>query len=372
MRILKDLILQDEVLLVLDNTKGLFKERIQQLNPNVTISITGGLNPQKQKFNTMYYQKRTYYTPAELSAIIGNFEIMERQINPLWDDLEKAMFIYTKLCEYLNYSECSYNGKDASRNLLGMITRKSVCSGISLICKEAMERNNIKCLYQNRQSKHSWNIIHVNGQVHGLELTWDVYQKIYNECKYYYFCRQNADEFYRDKHHNIDRESEEIRYPLKAVDVYKLAQIKNKIMASRIYKKEVQPNSSFPLIGKNIIVDKKGVLIDTSNIHSTYFRNDGSSFLLIPTGKSGNGVIEYIYAEYDVTSNQASVTNIYSETDFTTIDDETRRNIANILLSKERLVSKIRNFNHYVGFMLFRDKTKYYTPQIEKDLNIYR
>lgn len=57
------------IALVLENTKGLTKEKVELLSDNITISILGGLNPVKRKFAREHYQKRTYYTKVLLNIM---------------------------------------------------------------------------------------------------------------------------------------------------------------------------------------------------------------------------------------------------------------------------------------------------------------
>src|SRR5574344_2326903 len=112
---------KEQIVVVFDNTRCLTFEQIAAFSTNLKISITGGLDPRKEKFNNEYYQERTYYSAKELEVIIDKFEQIERKINPLWSDLEKAMFVYKNLCEYSNYKDgYLINGRSSSRNLLGM------------------------------------------------------------------------------------------------------------------------------------------------------------------------------------------------------------------------------------------------------------
>ena len=81
---------------------------------------------------------------------------------------------------------------------------------------------------------------------------------------------------------------------------------------------------------------------------------------------------EYIYLEYLNSTSQVRYAKIYSETKFVSHDYEMRDNIANNLLSKERVRDKINNYNGYVGYVVKGAKGKYYRQEIEEELNIYR
>lgn len=360
---------------VLNNTKGLRIENLKRLNSNVVISITGGLNPKKEKFKDEYYQERTYYSPAELISIISIFEKVERMIDPSWNELEKCMFVYKKICEYSNYSENNYNGRDASRNLLGLITGKSVCSGYAIIFKEAMDRLGIKCYYQNKQRDHSWNIVELDGELHAIELTWDVYSKSDNTCKFKNFCRSNKEAFYTNAHHDISNEPEEREYDVKAIPFDKLCKTLQKVSTSRVHRKKtsvVNGIEGAAIASNNIIIVNDTPYLNGYDSYNTFIRSDNSSFLIIPTDKSIGNVNEYIYLEYLSNSKEIKAAKIYSEMNLITGDNELRDKIVGSLLSKHRISQKIRNFNGYVGYVEKGCDFKYYNQDFEESLGIYR
>ena len=247
----------EKIIIVFENTKGLKKELLASLSDNITISITGGLTPKKTKFNNEHYQARTYYTKKELIAIIEKFEIIERKINPLWTDEEKMMFVYQKLCVYLNYKEEFFNGKESSRNLLGLLTGNSVCAGCAMIFKEAMDRLGIKCYYQNMQRHHGWNVVEINGKYYGLDLTWDIGAKKNNTCGFQYFCREDKKQFYSNQHHDLSWESEETEYNLESIPIEKLQKMCNKINEAKItYTKTEysEGQETCKVMGKTIVI----------------------------------------------------------------------------------------------------------------------
>lgn len=363
------------IIIVFENTRNLKKEDLAKLNSNITISITGGLDPKKEKFNNEHYQERTYYSPKELISIVNFFEKIEREINLLWSELEKCMFVYKKICEYSHYDECTYNGRDAARNLLGLITGKSVCSGYALIFKEAMDRLNIKCYYQNRESHHSWNIVELDGNLHAVELTWDTYNKKDNKCSFYYFCREDKKKFYSNSHHDISDEREEQEYNVKEIPVAKLKKALQKIKAERI--KDIPTESkdgkeTCQVSGKKVIIINNRPFLEDGSYLNTFIRNDGSSFLLIPTNKSNQYLSEYVYAIYTPTNKSLKATRIYSEMDLLETDFELRNNIANELLSSSRAAKKINDYNGYIGYLEKGSSIRYYTSSIEESLNIHR
>ena len=53
---------KEKLIIIFDNTKSLKPDDLMKLNQNVTISIIGGLDTKKEKFNNEHYQRRTYYS----------------------------------------------------------------------------------------------------------------------------------------------------------------------------------------------------------------------------------------------------------------------------------------------------------------------
>ena len=367
----------EETIIVFENTKGLRVEDLKQLNSNVIISVTGGLDPRKTKFNSEHYQKRTYYSKNEMIGIINSFQKIERNINPLWNELEKCMFVYKSICEFSNYDECFYNGRDASRNLLGMITGRSVCSGYAIIFKEAMDRLGIKCYYQNRRGHHSWNIVELEGKMHSIELTWDTYNKSNNKCSFRYFCRDDKNRFYSDKHHNISQELEETMFNLEEIQADKLVNTLNKISKEKVHKEKCVNKTGYEtcqITGKTVIIINNipYYRTDKINFENTFIRKDNSGFLLLPTDVSKENIKEYVYLIYLPDSKEIKATRIYSEMNLITNDQELRQKIIDSLLTEYRVSEKIRNFNGYVGYVEKQNNLRFYNLDIEQSLGIYR
>lgn len=365
----------EKIIISCKNTKMLNSQTIKQLNDNIIIKITGGLDPKKNKFNYEDYQSRTLYSPKELSIILPVFEQIERKINPLWNALEKAIFVYKKLCEYLIYEETKINGRDASRNLLGLINGKSVCAGCAMIYKEAMDRIGVHCIYQNKRHSHSWNILEIDNKYYGIELTWEVFNKKNNQCSFSYFAKSNQKEFYLNYYHDISGELEEKEYPLEIIPDNiineTLKKIQNTQAKTLVY--SLTQHRMININGYNIKV-ANNKLVCQAYQSMTYVRNDGSSFLILPSNKYLNGVFEYLYIEYNKDKNEIMVHRIYSEmNNLVTSDYELRDNIANNLLLRSRLNNKIINFNGYVGYIKKNSNQRYYNQNFEENiLNVHR
>lgn len=362
-----------KIALVFKNTKGLTKEKVELLSDNITISILGGLNPVKKKFAKEDYQERTYYTKWEMLEILDFLEEIERLINPVWSELEKAIFVYQRLCVNLYYNE--YADRVKSRNLMVLVNGEGVCAGFALVYKEIMDRLGVNCYYQNKQHHHAFNVLEINGRYYGLDLTWDISEKMYNKCSFEYFASDNSQEFYGNVHRNLKREKEETMFPL---SVLNSEQIKTALKNIDMYPNCTIPcqydytvNKEIAMIGLNPVYIDNNMPCSYNNNTVSMIRNDGTSFLLIATGNSSNGINEYLYIEYNKSNNTIDIKRIYSEMDFIYLSDEEVKDVANDLLSRKRIKEKVANYNGYVGYMV--DSRRCYRAKFEERvLNIYR
>ena len=362
-----------KIALVFKNTKGLTKEKVELLSDNITISILGGLNPVKKKFAKEDYQERTYYTKWEMLEILDVLEEIERLINPVWSELEKAIFVYQRLCVNLYYNE--YADRVKSRNLMVLVNGEGVCAGFALVYKEIMDRLGVNCYYQNKQHHHAFNVLEINGRYYGLDLTWDISEKMYNKCSFEYFASDNSQEFYGNVHRNLKREKEETMFPL---SVLNSEQIKTALKNIDMYPNCTIPcqydytvNKEIAMIGLNPVYIDNNMPCSYNNNTVSMIRNDGTSFLLIATGNSSNGINEYLYIEYNKSNNTIDIKRIYSEMDFIYLSDEEVKDVANDLLSRKRIKEKVANYNGYVGYMM--DSRRCYRAKFEERvLNIYR
>lgn len=363
----------EDICFVINNTKYQYPENLEEIArkyPKIIFSVTGGLDPQKQKFNTEYYQKRTYYTPLELSKIIKFYQSIERGIVLSWTDTQKVMFVYQQLCNHMVYSECRVNGKDCSRGIIGLLYGKAVCSGFAMIFKEAMDRLGYQNIYQNREGHHSWNIVYLDGAYRAFELTWDTYDKPKDGCAFYYFNRDK--DFYQNEHHDLSQESEEKEYKIIPYTDNELIHNYQVINSPRFLKLPIQN-------GKPQTINFRGKKIQfttvNGNIHvdgvqyKTFTRYDGSTFILV-YGETKGKLNSFFY--FDEREGQIRGARIFSELRLDALSEEFNDTIANGLLSKERLKRKLERFNGYVGYF-GSNRQIYYNSDFEREkLNISR
>lgn len=160
------------------NTKEL--EQMYSLNEipdDELIIVTGGLEG-KFKYQNEKYQNRTTYIAGQLKNIIQQMKEIERDIPQDWSEWQKAKYIYTVLAENIgyNYDKSTY-GNQQSSNLAILLSKKGICAGYSLLFKEMMDRQGIKCdyirgTYKGRE-KHAWNVLSIDGIHIPVDLTWD-------------------------------------------------------------------------------------------------------------------------------------------------------------------------------------------------------
>ena len=378
---------QNEIIIVMENTKNQSPEelnKIARMYPNITFSVTGGLDPSKRKFNSENYQKRTYYTPLELSKIIEIYRSIEKNIDLSWTETQKAMYIYMELCNRMEYSENYVGGKDCARGIGALLYGKAVCAGFAMIYKEALERMGIECHYQNIQHYHAWNIAKLDGAYRGLELTWDTSSKGKEGCAFKFFGRTGS-EFYSIKEHSLVGETEEYEFPIVPYTYEELVKNYRVITNKRVIRvddfvyndgaEESKPLklNGIPFVvrkGKNGVVTIRNLSLNQYLQSKQFFRKDGSQFILVPLNKSYPQL--YCFALIEQTSTGIKMAKIFSEADLANLSPEYDSSIADGLLRQERLVRKINGFNGYVGY-IGRNHAIYANVDFERNvLNVFR
>ena len=169
--------------LTFNNTVGLDSKTISKIsNGNIVFSILGGLEPiinnKTAMWNLTKYKNRTYLSPLGLATVLYFFESIEKELNPNWTPMQKVMYVYNILATNIEYVEEfdpeEYIDKGVMpRSLNGLLYHKLTCAGMSLVFKEMMDRLGIKCKFMNKQGSHDFNLIEIDGQIYGIDVTWD-------------------------------------------------------------------------------------------------------------------------------------------------------------------------------------------------------
>ena len=410
--------LHSKTILVLSNTKGQSSSIIRSIkNPNVEFSVVGGLDYlKKNKFKKRHYIERTLYSPNVLASVIKVFEEIERHIRYTWTDRQKCMYVYNVLVEQLHYkydNESDYeNGRDVVRSLEGLLYRKLVCSGFALVFKEAMDRLGIPCIYQNRRGHHSWNIVEIDGKKYGMELTWDCSIKKQDNLWHFYYFGQDED-FYSNEHHNISDDPEEKRENLSTFSIVDLRSdysiikgfgniqiVEMKVLNESNPRICIYPinNGSKGIFPYLLATDKNHMIIYSSktidNISyvdvydainnydhnldlylkngnrriESYSRDDGTRFHICKSRKASDNIDEYLLYDFKNKDGKTYLRRavILSEMDLThPVDLRQKQQIANNLLSHERLKRKINSNHGYVGYLVGRQA--YFDRKFEEE-----
>lgn len=180
---INSLVGNNNVLIEIPNTKGISSELVKKLDSRVYIRVSGGYNDEliRNLGNVRYSNGETgeYYTSSviyskyELFSIIEEMENIEKKIDNKWSDFEKFALIYNELKSNIFYDP-KYEVRPSSdtRSLRGLIIKKTVCAGYSMILKELLDRQGIDCEYV-QGNGHAWNIVKIDNKNYGIDLTWE-------------------------------------------------------------------------------------------------------------------------------------------------------------------------------------------------------
>jgi len=186
--------LNEDVFIELDNTKGLTMTILDKItNKKCLFKIWSGIKDIEFKD---HYTKRIIYTLDEIKKIILEIESLELKLPINKED--KVIYLYDFLRKNIEYTPLEIDDKKI-RSLCVIYTKTGVCSGYSLVFKELLDRQNIKCRYIKHLS-HAWNVVCIKRKWYEVDLTWDscVYNK-YPSSNIHYFANNYS---LREKHNN--------------------------------------------------------------------------------------------------------------------------------------------------------------------------
>lgn len=205
-------------MIVVANTRELeSRYNLSKIRDDEQVCVQGGMRG-KPKYNDERYQRRTTYTGREIKQIINQMKIIESSIPKEWDQFQRAKYIYEVLgkgIEY-NHNRADYATQRPS-SLAGILDRKAICAGYSLLYKEMMDRQGIECDYVRgigysqdgtKAEKHAWNVLTINGQSFSVDLTWDSANLRKGETELQYF----GDDSRFFQRHVIDSDEKGYRY----------------------------------------------------------------------------------------------------------------------------------------------------------------
>ena len=184
----------ERILVELPNTIGLTHSIIDRLPSNIEVRIDGGLTEEYAKSvrneHMDYLREKATYSKEELDAIITKIESIEKNIDPNWNQYEKALYLYEYMKADIVYREPQDVGDIASTyqrtrtwdTLTGLTNQLSTCNGYAHIYTELCTRQGIDCS-QVASHKHAWNIITIDDKNFLVDIIWDSmdYEKGINE-----------------------------------------------------------------------------------------------------------------------------------------------------------------------------------------------
>lgn len=331
------------ILINIPNTKGISSEMLKGLNSKVAIRIAGGYDNdrvEKNKNNRYvggetgeYYWDSVIYTRNETIKIIEELEKVEKTVDANYSETEKAVYFYEKLKASIIYDpKNEQKSSNDIRSLRGLITKQTVCAGYSMIYKELCDRNNVPCYYAEGPG-HAWNIIHTDGEYHGIDLTWDAgaYNRGNTKARNYL---GNVDGFIKS------------HQPLPYEPVQDYANTLKPIDSSLI---------------KNV-VKNMGNERDFSTTVFRGVRKDGTKYLVTQVGTNKiNGVdyFRYLYADISENGKESSPVVLYSEANIAKlvhainfkekVPNGYEEAIDNVLFSTQNIHNSIQEGTSYIG-----------------------
>lgn len=350
------------MLIEVQNTKGITSRMISMLPDNVLIRVAGGYD--ENRLNRYgkditwdnYYYDSVIYSKNEMINILRELERIEYRINPKWSDIQKVVYIYDSLKRRVMYDP-AYKVKSSSeiRSLRGLMTKKTVCAGYSLMFKEFMDRNNIECEYvegfisPDKTGPHAWNIITLNGRKYGVDITQD--NAYFRAGDFNTFeCLGQSASIFSNSH-----------YPFKGEKTQNYIGSLSEL-----------PKGLIKGIYSKIDLDR------TRNYRSSTVvikRNDNSRYLLSQLGSINvNGVryFRYYYADVDSNNNIGLPVILYSDTNVISIVNkirfkrsdsiEYRKAVFDVLFSRKNINDSIKKGSYYIGGIYNNDMANIKLP----------
>lgn len=303
--------LDSEIIIELDNTKTLNTSILNKITNNKCLfKIWGGIKDIEFKD---HYTNRIIYTLEEIKKIISEFESIE--VNLPINKEDKVIYLYDYLRKNIKYTPLEIDDKKI-RSLCVIYTKNAVCSGYSLVFKELLDRNGIKCHYIKHLS-HAWNTVCINRKWYELDLTWDscVYNK-YPSSNIHYFANNYS---LREKHNDY----------LDIKNTYKndiLGEYKLNVLEFRR-----DNNTKFKLTLLPIGINRKYYILEEDNNRYVISSEDD---------------MEAIIAEYD---------------------NEIKMSYINCFFTLERVKKYLNNNISYLGYGTFIDNCFYRRKNNKKD-----
>ena len=324
-------------------------------NLDIKISVIGPYDERletspKRKQKSFY---KSLYEVDELYEIIGNLENIESKIDSNWSKIEKLVYLIETLIRNIMYDPeyrllnnkglpiPTYdNVRDLSdyydRSLRGLLTKKSVCAGYSVILKELADRCGIECrlvsgaCYDDSgqyRGGHAWNLVVIDGVTYPIDIT-----------------KRNT-KFRYGEFTNIEDISCDIE---KFKRTHRPYNPKNNIGLTRLDEDTIKRAQKKTMLRKHYKA-------------STFIlqRHDGSKFVISQIGMF-KGLYRYLVYEMDSSGKHEEPTVYFSESnlikeiqqnkfELTNHFNEFINSFTNVLLSKSNIADSKRLGTYYIG-----------------------
>ncbi len=341
------------ILIEIQNTRGITSNQIKQLDPNVKIRIAGGYDKDRVERNKdvvfqsgatgQYYVDAVTYTRNETIKILEAIEKIEKRIHSNWSDFQKLIYVHDTLIKNIMYDP-NYEKKSSNetRSLRCLISKQTVCAGYSLVFKEIMDRNDIECEYvegKGANTAHAWNIITINDRKYGIDLTWNNARFRSGEFNYHELLGQDIKQFIKNHTPYEEEKTQNYKENLSQMPSGLIQKISNQLER-----------------------------VQTSYDIATYcgIREDGSRYVLYQIGHNNiynQDYYRYYYADLLNDGSTSSPLILYSELNvlehikqlhYEFKNDKQTRDILknlfdNIVFSKENIKDTINKETCYIG-----------------------
>lgn len=283
----------EKILLNIPNTKNITIESLNLLpkSNRLFIRIEGGFDKKRiadyqDKPSLIVHVFSNIYTVDEIKEIIKELEKIEKGMFSSWSEEQKLLYFISVIQDSIIYHpDFESIPTQEIRSLRGLLSKKTVCAGYSLILKELCDRNNIECDYvegacnkkdlANEFLTHAWNIVKIKGYYFPIDLTWNADDFRYGEMKTVdSLC--NAQEFIQSHFPGKHEKIQDYPNTLRSMDsnfirqVFKSLNISKDLYSTR-FSGTRKDGSKFTItqVGNDIINDEmvyKYIYIDENNI----------------------------------------------------------------------------------------------------------
>lgn len=156
------------VIVEFESTKNQSVKLLRELSDDCIIRI----NPDNeiQDYEKASGRKLLTYSKEAFIDLINEFEETEKNMNPEWNDLEKAIYLYKRI-QHIPRDDSVEN--KATYDLSGFIGNKTDSAGLASIFYEAMKRNGIPCKYIYNSNFEAWNEIQIENTYYPLDVAKD-------------------------------------------------------------------------------------------------------------------------------------------------------------------------------------------------------